>query len=92
MQDDDSDLEHELEACPSVSSEASAEAAACVKVSKINVISIKKKIKVWHLLSFAVDDHLTSLGWKKGNASVETINDKWKSYVIGFCMFQRLEH
>ncbi|XVE95178.1 hypothetical protein REPUB_Repub02eG0074000 [Reevesia pubescens] len=30
--DDDSDLEYELEPCPSVSSEASAEAAACVKV------------------------------------------------------------
>lgn len=31
-QDDDSDLEYELEASPAVSSEASAEAAACVKV------------------------------------------------------------
>ncbi|TYJ49408.1 hypothetical protein E1A91_A01G132000v1 [Gossypium mustelinum] len=30
--DDDSDLEYELEPCPSVSSETSAEAAACVKV------------------------------------------------------------
>ncbi|XVE60604.1 hypothetical protein DITRI_Ditri05aG0141700 [Diplodiscus trichospermus] len=30
--DDDSDLEYELEPCPSVSSEASAEATACVKV------------------------------------------------------------
>ncbi|EOY15458.1 Homeodomain-like superfamily protein isoform 2 [Theobroma cacao] len=30
--DDESDLEYELEPCPSVSSEASAEAAACVKV------------------------------------------------------------
>ncbi|XWS25385.1 hypothetical protein CRYUN_Cryun27aG0064100 [Craigia yunnanensis] len=30
--DDDSDLEYELEPCPSVSSEASTEAAACVKV------------------------------------------------------------
>ncbi|XVF64895.1 hypothetical protein PTKIN_Ptkin09bG0203700 [Pterospermum kingtungense] len=30
--DDDSDLEYELEPCPSVSSDASAEAAACVKV------------------------------------------------------------
>lgn len=32
MQDDDSDLEYELEAFPEVSSEASTEAAACVKV------------------------------------------------------------
>lgn len=31
-QDDDSDLEYELEPCPAVSSEASTEAAACVKV------------------------------------------------------------
>lgn len=30
--DDDSDLEYELEAFPEVSSEASTEAAACVKV------------------------------------------------------------
>lgn len=30
--DDDSDLESELEAFPSVTSEASSEAAACVKV------------------------------------------------------------
>ena len=32
VQDDDSDLEYELETFPDVSSEASAEAAACVKV------------------------------------------------------------
>lgn len=32
MQDDDSDLEYELEAFPEVSTEASTEAAACVKV------------------------------------------------------------
>ena len=63
MQDDDSDLEYELESCPSVSSEASAEAAACVKVSKINVISIKKKIKVWHLLSFGNTKGLIQKIW-----------------------------
>lgn len=34
LQDDDSDLEHELQAFPDASSEASAEAAACVKVRK----------------------------------------------------------
>ena len=32
LQDDDSDLDSELEAFPSVTSEASSEAAACVKV------------------------------------------------------------
>lgn len=34
LQDDDSDLEYELEAFPHVSTEASSEAAACVKVSE----------------------------------------------------------
>lgn len=33
LQDDDSDLEFELEPFPAVSSEASSEAAACVKVT-----------------------------------------------------------
>jgi hypothetical protein len=33
LQDDDSDLEYEVEALPTVSNEASTEAAACVKVS-----------------------------------------------------------
>lgn len=32
MQDDDSDLEYELEACPPVSDEAAIEASNCVKV------------------------------------------------------------
>ena len=39
LQDDDSDLEYELEAFPEVSTEASAEASACVKV--INVWTYK---------------------------------------------------
>ena len=39
--DDDSDLEYDLEAFPSISTEASAEATACVKVSDINCILFK---------------------------------------------------
>lgn len=42
MQDDDSDLEHELEAFPTVSGEASMEAAACVKVR--NILHTLKKL------------------------------------------------
>lgn len=37
-QDDDSDLDYELEALPPVSSEASTEAAACVKVCQTNCL------------------------------------------------------
>jgi len=36
LQDDDSDLEYEVEAFPTVSGEALIEAAACVKVCWIN--------------------------------------------------------
>ena len=40
LQDDDSDLEYELEAFPAVGTEASTEAAACVKVYQINFMSL----------------------------------------------------
>lgn len=38
LQDDDSDLEYEVEAIPSVSSDASTEAAACVKACWLNFV------------------------------------------------------
>lgn len=54
LQDDDSDLEYDLEAFPSISTEASAEATACVKVSDINCTLFKgffNRILIAYLLS-----------------------------------------
>lgn len=55
MQDDDSDLEYELQAFPDVSSEASTEAAACVKVNlKWNfgkVMNLCDALILWSLIN-----------------------------------------
>jgi hypothetical protein len=49
LQDDDSDLEYEVEALPTVSNEASTEAAACVKVYLVTFI-----LNDWFALEFFV--------------------------------------
>lgn len=54
-QDDDSDLEHELEAFPAVSGEDSTEAAACVKVYKINSYSMSLCFGLYYFRSSRLD-------------------------------------
>lgn len=70
-QDDDSDLEYELEAFPTVGPEASTEAAACVKVNHYNDLLIHKHVNSLRDSSYLI--------WLQ-----ETLSD-YDAYFISLC-------